>query len=300
MTAKIIDGNALAASIKEELKGEIAGLTASGNQPHLVAVQLGDNPGSRVYVRNQRQSCEDMGIKYTLLQMDETTNQDGLLAKIDELNDDKSVTGVILQMPLPAGLDSRSAQAAIALEKDVEGMNPANMGLVVYNRALLAPCTAAGAVELIKSTGVEIYGKEVTVVGHSEIVGKPVSLLLLDLFATTTVCHIATKDLKSHTLNADILVVAVGKPGLVSADMVKGGAIVIDIGINRVKVLDNEGNPVLNDKGKPKRKTVGDVDYEAVKEVASMITPVPGGVGPMTVAMLLRNTVNAAKVAAGA
>jgi len=299
MTAKIIDGEALAKSIQEDLKKEIDSLTSAGKQPHLVAVQVGDNPGSRVYIRNQRKSCEETGIKYTLKQLPESTGQEQLAAEIAALNDDAAVTGIILQMPLPAGLDARAVQSQIAAAKDVEGMNPANMGLVVYNRATLAPCTAMGAVELVKSTGVEIYGKEVTVVGHSEIVGKPISLLLLDLFATTTVCHIATEDLKSHTLNADILVVAVGKPKLITADMVKPGAIVIDVGINRVRVLDDDGNAVLNEKGKPKMKTVGDVDFEAVKEVAGYITPVPGGVGPMTVTMLLRNTVNAAKAAAG-
>jgi len=299
MAAKIIDGNAVAEKIQGHLRGEIEELKKAGKPCHLVAVQVGDNPGSRVYIGSQKKSCEEMGIKYTLDQMAETTTQQELVRKISSLNDDKNVTGIILQMPLPTGLDARAVQATIAVGKDVEGMNPANMGLVVYNRARLAPCTAMGAVELIKSTGVELYGREVTVVGHSEIVGKPISLLLLDLFCTTTVCHIATQNLKAHTLNADILVVAVGKPGLIKADMVKPGAIVIDIGINRVKEVDAGGKEVLNEKGKPRMKTVGDVAFEAVSQVAGMITPVPGGVGPMTVAMLLKNTVTAAKMAAG-
>jgi len=299
MTAKLIDGNSIAEGIKERLRAEIESLKSSGKPCHLVAVSVGSNPGSRVYIASQRKSCEEIGIQYTLKEMPETISQNEMEEAIQALNADTDVTGIILQMPLPQGLDARSLQSSISLEKDVEGMNPANMGLVVYNRVRLAPCTAMGAVELVKSTGVELYGKEVTVVGHSEIVGKPVALLLLDQFATTTVCHIATQDLKTHTLNADILVVAVGKAGLITADMVKPGAMVIDIGINRIPEIDENGNPVLNKKGKPKKKTVGDVDFDAVKEVAGMITPVPGGVGPMTVAMLLRNTVEASKIAAG-
>jgi len=300
MAATIIDGNRIAEDIKRGLREEIQKLKDKGKPIHLVAVQVGENPASRVYIKNQRKSCEEMGIAYTLDQLPEESTEDQLISHMEELNARKDVTGIILQMPVPQGINARKVQGMIAPQKDVEGMNPANMGQVIYGKPALGPCTAMGAVELVFSTGVELYGKEVTVVGHSEIVGKPVALLLLDKFCTTTVCHIATKDLAAHTRNADILLVAVGKPGLIRKDMVKPGAIVIDIGINRVPVIGPDGKPVLNEKGKPKKKTVGDCDFEAIKEIASFITPVPGGVGPMTVAMLLKNTVTAAKMQAGA
>jgi len=300
MAATIIDGNRIAEDIKRGLREEIQKLKDKGKPIHLVAVQVGENPASRVYIKNQRKSCEEMGIAYTLDQLPEESTEDQLISHMEELNARKDVTGIILQMPVPQGINARKVQGMIAPQKDVEGMNPANMGQVIYGKPALGPCTAMGAVELVFSTGVELYGKEVTVVGHSEIVGKPVALLLLDKFCTTTVCHIATKDLAAHTRNADILLVAVGKPGLIRKDMVKPGAIVIDIGINRVPVIGSDGKPVLNEKGKPKKKTVGDCDFEAIKEIASFITPVPGGVGPMTVAMLLKNTVTAAKMQAGA
>ena len=193
-------------------------------------------------------------------------------------------------------------QVEISPEKDVEGMHPSNMGMLVYGKMGVAPCTALGAMELLRSSGVELKGKEVVVVGHSEIVGKPLTLMLLASqmeSATPTVCHIATRDLAFHTLRADILFVAAGKAGLIRGDMIKEGAVVIDIGINRVPVLDADGKPVLNDKGKPRRKTVGDVVFEEAVEKASMISPVPGGVGPLTTTMLLRNTVVAARQAKG-
>ena len=307
MAAQIIDGEALANEIRESIKGDIVKIQQAGGALQLVAVQVGENAASRVYVKKQKQSCEEIGIPYRLDELDAQTTQEGLLAHIEKLNADDAVTGIILQMPLPEGCNAREVQATIAPEKDVEGLNPANLGRVVLGEPRLAPCTAYGAYKLILSTGIELYqkdekggpvlggGKDVVVVGHSEIVGKPISLLLLHQFCTVTTCHIATKDLAGHTRQADILVVACGVPGLIKADMIKPGAMVIDIGINRVKVLDENGEPVLNQKGKPKRKTVGDVDYDAAKEVAGWITPVPGGVGPMTVAMLLSNTVAAAK-----
>ncbi len=219
-------------------------------------------------------------------------------------------------MPLPEGIGRRRAQSVIASAKDVEGISPVNMGTVIAGEPYLGPCTAVGAVELVYSLGLEtdaripewveqdiarrglvrgLYGKEVVVVGHSEIVGKPIGLLLLNQYCTVTTCHIGTRDLGSHTRRADILVVAVGKPGLITAEMVKPGAVVIDVGINRVPVLDEQGEPVLNEKGTPKMKTGADVEYAAVLRGAGSITPVPGGVGPMTVAILLRNTVRAAR-----
>jgi len=307
MAAQIIDGDAVANGIRESIKSDIETIKKADAPLQLVAVQVGENAASRVYIRNQKASCEEMGIPYRLDELDADTTQEGLLAHIEKLNGDSDVTGVILQMPLPAGCSAREVQATIAPEKDVEGMNPANLGKVVLGEPHLAPCTAYGAFKLIQSTGVEFYqkddkggpvmgsGKRVCVVGHSEIVGKPLALLLVHQFCTVTTCHIATQNLAAHTKEADILAVACGVPGLIKADLIKPGAIVIDIGINRVKVLDENGAPVLNQKGKPKRKTVGDVDFDAAKEVAGMITPVPGGVGPMTVAMLLHNTVAAAK-----
>lgn len=298
MAAKLLDGEALAGKIKEGLKKEIEELKGKGITPSLAAVQVGENPASRVYIRNQRKSTEEMGIDYQLHELVETTSEEELLQFIEKLNKDPAVSGVILQMPVPQQINARRVQMTISPSKDVEGMNPVNMGMLVYGEAKVAPCTARGAVELLRSSGVELKGKEVTVVGHSEIVGKPITLMLLESLMespTPTVCHIATRDLAAHTRKADILVVAVGKAGLIKGDMIKEGAIVIDIGINRVPVLDEKGNPVLNEKGKPKKKTVGDVVFEEAAEKASYISPVPGGVGPLTTAMLLKNTVECAK-----
>jgi methylenetetrahydrofolate dehydrogenase (NADP+)/methenyltetrahydrofolate cyclohydrolase len=222
-----------------------------------------------------------MGLTYELKELPADTTQEKLGEFIETLNNDKNITGIILQMPLPEGLDARKAQIRISPDKDVEGMHPVNMGMLVYGSSRLAPPTAKGAMELLASSGVDLKGKEVTVVGHSEIVGKPIALMLLQSqleSATPTVCHIATKDLAFHTKKADVLIVAAGKAGLIKGDMVKPGAIVIDIGINRV------GD-----------KIVGDVEFEKAKEIASYISPVPGGVGPLTVTMLIKNTVECAK-----
>ena len=303
MPAQLLDGEKLAEKIRGDLKKEIEQLKQKHDAaPLLVAVQAGENAASAVYVKNQKKNCEEMGISYELRLLDAGISEKELLAFIDKLNADRKVTGIILQMPVPPQINARAVQKTIAPEKDVEGMNPANMGLLVYGSPGLAPCTALGAMELLKSSGVEIKGKDVTVVGHSEIVGKPIALLLLSSLnesATPTVCHIATKDLSSHTKRADILIVAVGKAGLIRGNMVKDGAIVIDVGINRVPVLDAEGKPVLDEKGKPKKKTVGDVVFEEAVEKASYISPVPGGVGPLTVTMLLKNTVSAWKMQLG-
>ncbi len=299
MTAKILDGEALAAKIKQGLKQEIAALTKQGKAPHLVAVQVGENTASRVYIKQQKAACEEMGITYELKEESADISREDLIYVIDELNKAANVTGIILQMPLPGHLDARGIQTEITPNKDVEGMHPLNMGRLVYGNAAIAPCTAMGAIELLQSSGVQLKGKEVIIVGHSEIVGKPIALLLLQSqleSPTPTVCHIATKNLKFHTQRADILIVAAGKPGLIKADMIKKGAIVIDVGINRVPVLDEKGKPVLNNQGKPKKKTVGDVEFEGAKQVCSYISPVPGGVGPLTVTMLLKNTVECAKL----
>jgi len=298
MAATLLQGEKVASEIKDGLKKDIEDLKAKGTVPYLVAVQVGENAASRVYIRQQQKSCEQVGIEYELKELPDSTSQSKLLDFIETLNQDNTVTGIILMMPLPKDIDARQVQIKISPDKDVEGMHPANMGKLVYGEMGLAPCTARAAVELLKSSGVELKGKEVVVVGHSEIVGKPITLMLLASqmeSPTPTVCHIATGDLAFHTKRADILFVAVGKPGLIQADMVKDGVIVIDIGINRVPVTDENGNPVLNEKGKPKKKIVGDVDFEGIKEKASFITPVPGGVGPMTTTMLLYNTVESAK-----
>jgi len=298
MAATLLQGEKVASEIKDGLKKDIEDLKAKGTVPYLVAVQVGENAASRVYIRQQQKSCEQVGIEYELKELPDSTSQSKLLDFIETLNQDNTVTGIILMMPLPKDIDARQVQIKISPDKDVEGMHPANMGKLVYGEMGLAPCTARAAVELLKSSGVKLKGKEVVVVGHSEIVGKPITLMLLASqmeSSTPTVCHIATGDLAFHTKRADILFVAVGKPGLIQADMVKDGVIVIDIGINRVPVTGENGNPVLNEKGKPKKKTVGDVDFETVKEKASLITPVPGGVGPMTITMLLYNTVESAK-----
>ena len=310
MTAKLLDGEALAQKIKESLKKEIDALKKKGAVPRLAAIQVGEHAASRVYINQQKKACEDMGLEYDLKELPADTTQEALLEFIEGLNEDSQVNGIILQMPLPEGINARAVQMCIAQEKDVEGMNPANMGMLVYGGQKIAPCTAMGAVELLKTSRVDLKGKEVVIVGHSEIVGKPIMLMMLQSLMespTPTVCHIATRDLDFHTKRADILFVAVGKAGLIKGDKIKEGAIVIDIGINRIKATDEKGNvlykknpdgtPKLDKKGKPipEMKTVGDVEFEKAKARCSFISPVPGGVGPLTVTMLIRNTVEATK-----
>ena len=282
MAAQLIEGKKIAVKIKEELKKEIEDFRNRGIQPCLTSIQVGDDPGSNVYIRSQKRSCENTGINYQLHKFEEKITQEEMVDFIQKLNQDKEVNGIILQMPLPDYLNGRALQRLIKPEKDAEGVSPANMGMVVYGEPLMGPCTAMAVFELIKSTGVDLYGKEVTIVGHSDIVGKPTALLLLDKFATTSVCHIGTGErgtLPEYVQRGEILIVAVGKANLIKGEWVKEGAIVIDVGINRV-----EG------------KIVGDVEFESAKEKASYITPVPGGVGPVTTAMLLKNTVTATKL----
>ena len=301
MPAELLDGNVAAQEIGQQIREEIEELKTQGRQAHLVAVQVGENPASRVYLRKQKEAFESFGIPYTLQELPADTTREQLIAAIEELNNDDSCTGIILQMPLPEGIDSREIQTCISAVKDVEAITPENMGKLVFNDFRLAPCTAAGAFELYKRTGESLAGKEVVIVGHSEIVGKPLALMMLGdpvQSATPTICHIATRDLAAHTKQADVIFVAVGKPGLITGDMIKEGAVVIDIGINRVDVLDENGQQVLNDKGRPKKKTVGDVDFESAVNVCSRISPVPGGVGPLTVVMLVANTVRSAAMQA--
>jgi len=297
MSARLIDGEALAAKIREDLAPEIEAIrTRTGRPPKLASILASDNPGARVYTRSQAKSCEEAGIAYDLVDLGPETTAEALEAKIADLGADPSVHGILLQMPLPEGLDAQKMAEHIPPQKDVEGITAANLGkLLFYEPSRLVPCTAAAAYELIKFAGCQIKGAECVVVGHSPIVGKPVACLITNDLGTCTICHIGTRDLKAHTTKAEILVVAAGKAGLVRGEHIKPGATVIDVGINRVPVLDPAGQPVVDEKGKKKMRTVGDVEFESAKAVAGAITPVPGGVGPVTVAILLRNTVRAAK-----
>ena len=281
MEAKLIDGKSIAARIKDEVGTDVEALKKEGVPVKLTAVQVGENEASAVYTNAQKKNCEKLGIDYELTMLDAGSSKEDIIAHIQKLNQDDSVTGIILQLPLPQGVSAVEVQSAIDIEKDVEGVNPGNLGWITYGKPKLTPCTAAAVMELVGATGVELYGKEAVMVGHSDIVGKPVALLLLNKFVTTSVCHIATGErgnLPDYVKKAEILIVAVGKANLVKGEWVRDGAIVIDVGINRV-----EG------------KLLGDVEFEEAKKRASWITPVPGGVGPVTTAMLLKNTVTAAK-----
>ena len=285
MSARIIDGSALAASLREEVAGRVRRLADHGRTVHLTAILVGSTPAGELYAQRQRQACEAVGINYELRTFPGEIDPQALKLAIHALNRDPSVSGIMLHLPLPAHLDATEMQYQIDPVKDVEGVNPANIGYVVYGHTLIAPCTALAVIELIKSTGVELRGAEAVVVGASEIAGKPIALLLAQQMATVTLCHVATRDLAAHTRRAEVLVVAVGKPALIGADQVREGAVVIDVGINRVAQPDGT------------RKTVGDVDFDSVRERAGWITPVPGGVGPMTVSMLLKNTLRSAELA---
>jgi methylenetetrahydrofolate dehydrogenase (NADP+) / methenyltetrahydrofolate cyclohydrolase len=321
MSAQIIDGEAIAKKITDKVAADVAALKAAGRPPILHAVQANDNAGSKIYVKKQKETCEAVGIEYVLDELPIDSTEAALLAHIEKLNRDPKVTGIILQMPVPEGVNSRKLQAAIAPHKDAEGMTPANLGHLIYGKAEPGPCTAVGAVELLKSAGVKIEGQDAVVVGHSEIVGKPIANLLLGLNATVAVCHVFTKDLEAYVRKADILFVAAGKaqavwgrysrevkknPALPPPDLsplipgawIKEGAVIIDVAINRIPAGFENGKPVLDQKGKPKMKTVGDVDFDGALARAALITPVPGGVGPMTVALLLKNTIDCARLQA--
>ncbi|UCD27600.1 MAG: bifunctional 5,10-methylenetetrahydrofolate dehydrogenase/5,10-methenyltetrahydrofolate cyclohydrolase [Planctomycetota bacterium] len=287
MAVNIIDGKQLAEKIKADVRKQVDELAADGVKLKLAAVMVGEPPASMVYARSQAKHCENMGISYELVQLPADSNQIQIAQRIEQLNTDPDITGIMLHLPLPEGIDTPAVQYCINPFKDVEGVNPVNIGMVFYGEPIIAPCTALAAVETIRSTGMELRGTEAVVVGQSPVVGLPISVFLIQNFATVTACHIATVDLQAHTRKADLLIVAVGKAGLITADHVKPGAVIIDVGINRIKTTDADGNTVS--------KTVGDVDFDAVSKVASAITPVPGGVGPVTVAILLRNTVEAAR-----
>lgn len=285
MSARILEGRALALNLKEEIKKEIQELArVSGISPALAAVQLGDNSSAEVYFKAQKKCADELGILYQHHKLTADITQEKFFEFLDSLNRDENVSAVFVQMPLPAQIDGKLLPRHIFPYKDAEGMHPENLGRLFFGKARIVPCTAAGVMALLKSTGVNLYGKEAVIVGHSEIVGRPLSLLLLEQFATTTVCHIATGQrglTGEHVKRAEVLIVAVGKANLIKGGWIKEGAIVVDVGINKV------GD-----------KIIGDVEFEEAARRASWITPVPGGVGPLTVTMLMRNLVEAAKLQA--
>ena len=290
MAAEIISGKDVAQAIREELKEEVAEMAAKhGIVPGLATVLVGENPASVSYVTAKNQACKDLGMRSFQHTLSAETSQQDLLKLVDELNHNDDVHGILVQLPLPKHVDESKVLCAIDPDKDVDGFHPVNVGRLVIGEELFPPCTPAGIQELIVRSGTPTEGAEVVVVGRSNIVGKPISIMMLQkkpgANATVTVCHTRTRDMAAHTRRADILIVAAGKPNAVTADMVKPGATVIDVGVNRIGTTASG-----------KAKLAGDVDFEAVKEVAAKITPVPGGVGPMTITMLLKNTVRAAKL----
>ncbi len=279
--SNIIDGKAVSQSVKDRIKKEAAELKEKyGLTAGLAVIIVGDNPASRIYVNNKKKACEYVGFDSYEYALPQETTQSELVELINKLNNDEKIDGILCQLPLPKHIDENAVINSIASNKDVDAFHPVNVGKIMIGDYSFLPCTPAGVMELIASTGVEIQGKECVVVGRSNIVGKPMSMLLLHKSGTVTICHSKTKDLKAECLKADILVVAVGVPNLIKGDMIKEGAVVIDVGMNR---LENG-------------KLCGDVEFETASEKAEYITPVPGGVGPMTIAMLMQNTLTAAKL----
>ena len=278
---RLLDGVALRNRILDEIAERVAEAEKSHAIGRLISISIGEIPEVAVYIRGQARAAKRVGIRFEEAFWPEDIRQDEAKARLVAMNDDPDVLGVILQRPVPKHINVRSLASAIHPFKDVEGMNPASIGDIVYNDLALAPCTAAASIELIKATGLELNGLEVVMIGHSEIVGKPAAFMLMAEGATVTVCHHMTRSVAAHSRRADAVMIAVGIPYFLKADMVKPGAAVIDIGINQI----------AGDNGKP--KIVGDVDTDAVKEVASWVTPVPGGVGPVTVAMFMRNAISA-------
>jgi len=283
MTAQIIDGNALSRQLRADVAQRAAALKARGITPGLAVVLVGDNPASQVYVRNKVKACADAGLHSVLEKYDADMSEAALLARVESLNKDPAIHGILVQLPLPAHIDAQKVIEAISPAKDVDGFHAASAGALMTGTPGFWPCTPYGCMKMLESIGYSLKGKHAVVIGRSNIVGKPMALMLLQQSATVTICHSATANLKSMTLQADVIVAAVGKRNVLTADMVKPGAVVIDVGMNR------------NDEG----KLCGDVDFEGVKEAASWITPVPGGVGPMTITMLLVNTLEAAEISAG-
>ena len=279
MTAKLIDGIALSKQLRAEITQRTLALKTHGITPGLAVILVGEDPASQVYVRNKVKACEDSGLHSVLEKYEATLSQADLLARIAALNADKAIHGILVQMPLPKHIDPHAVIEAIAASKDVDGYSTLSAGELLTGAPGFNPCTPFGCMKLIESTGINLRGKHAVVIGRSNTVGKPMALMLLAAHATVTICHSATDNIKTHTLQADVVVAAVGRRDVLTADMVKPGAIVIDVGMNR----DENG------------KLCGDVDFHAIKEIASYITPVPGGVGPMTITMLLVNTLNSAE-----
>ena len=283
-SAQLIDGNALSKQLRGEVATRAAALKARGITPGLAVILVGDNPASQVYVRNKVKACEDSGLYSVLEKYDASMTEAALLARIDALNADPAIHGILVQLPLPSHIDAHKVIEAISPAKDVDGFHVASAGALMVGQPGFWPCTPYGCMKMLESINYDLKGKHAVVIGRSNIVGKPMALMLLQKNATVTICHSATKDLKAMTLQADVIVAAVGKRNVLTADMVKPGAVVIDVGMNR------------NDEG----KLCGDVDFDGVKQVAGFITPVPGGVGPMTITMLLVNTLEAAERMAAA
>ncbi len=283
MTAKVIDGRALGERIKQETVRQVRALGEMGVRVSLDAVMVGDPAAGEIYARSQRNRCQEVGIEYRLHTLSASAREADVRAMIRDLNDDRAVTGILLNLPLPAGLDTPAVQYSIDPYKDVEGVNPANIGLLFYDAPIIAPCTALAVMEVLTEAGIDPRGLDAVVVGQGAIAGRPISLFLLQRMATVTCCHIATQDLHRHTRQADVLVVAVGKAGLIGGEHIKPGSVVIDVGINSVRKADGT------------RQVVGDVVFDEVCARASVVTPVPGGVGPVTVAILLRSAAEAAR-----
>jgi len=283
MSAQIIDGRKISEEIRSEIRAEAARLAERGIRPGLAVILVGDDPASQVYVRNKAKACEELGFYSEVIRLPAETKQEELMAHIARLNANPAIHGILVQLPLPDHLDEKPVLEAILPEKDVDGFHPVNAGKMLIGEDALLPCTPAGVIEMLKRSGIPIAGKHAVVIGRSNIVGKPVSVLLLRENATVTICHSRTQDLPAVTRAADILVAAVGRANMVKKDWVKPGAVVIDVGINRLET----------------GKLAGDVDFNDVKETAGWITPVPGGVGPMTITMLMANTLKACKKAHG-
>ena len=284
MTAQLIDGNALSRQLRSQVSERVIALKAKGLTPGLAVILVGENPASQVYVRNKVKACEDTGMHSVLEKYDPSMTEAELLARVEALNNDPGIHGILVQLPLPAHMDAQKVIEAISPAKDVDGFHIASAGALMTGMAGFWPCTPYGCMKMLESIGYDLKGKHAVVIGRSNIVGKPMALMLLQQNATVTICHSATPDLKAMTLQADVIVAAVGKRNVLTADMVKPGAVVLDVGMNR------------NEAG----KLCGDVDFDGVKEVAGWITPVPGGVGPMTITMLMVNTLESAERALAA
>ncbi|AXH99068.1 bifunctional methylenetetrahydrofolate dehydrogenase/methenyltetrahydrofolate cyclohydrolase FolD [Sporosarcina sp. PTS2304] len=279
MSSKIIDGKAIGQEIRNELKEQVAALVEQGYQPGLAVILVGENPASQTYVKNKEKSSIEAGMKSELIKLPDTVSEEDLLHEVEKLNEDDTIDGILVQLPLPKHIDENKVIRAISPEKDVDGFHPMNVGKMLIGQQTFLPCTPYGIMQLLERSGVEIAGKHAVIIGRSNIVGKPMGQLLLQKDATVTYCHSRTSDLKKFTKQADILIVAIGMAKFITSEHIKEGAVVIDVGMNR----DEHG------------KLCGDVDFDSAKQQASAITPVPGGVGPMTITMLLKNTVESAE-----